>query len=132
MYKFIAMSIFFIMFIYSGISKISNIKNLSKTLEKKSGLPYTLSTIGIIGAIILEVAGSIILISDKLYPIYPELLIHFTYLVYFLFIVLVTILYHPFSKEPYKFMKNLSIIGALIYMYVDYLESCSIKIFMFL
>tara|TARA_A100001015_G_C14414072_1_gene490361 strand:- start:226 stop:489 length:264 start_codon:yes stop_codon:yes gene_type:complete len=37
-----------------------------------------------------------------------------------LFLVVVTLIYHPFSfSSPYPFLKNLSLFGAFLYIYAD-------------
>lgn len=132
MYKNISLLIFFIYFIISGYNKTNNFKKVSKSLMNKLNIPVLLSQILLFLAILLEVFGSLIIVLNNLFFSFPEILMHFTYLTYLLFLLLVTFIYHPYKKDPYKFLANTSLFAAILFFYIDYLSSCDINMLIYL
>tara|TARA_B100002051_G_C16705087_1_gene623270 strand:- start:541 stop:852 length:312 start_codon:yes stop_codon:yes gene_type:complete len=89
-------------------------------LGKKTLLPKNLNILGMIGVILLEIIGTIILIFDTLYEnTVPEQIIKFIYILYFLFLVVVTFLYHPPNSHMIPFLSNVTTFGGLLYIYFD-------------
>ena len=58
----IAIVLFFIMFVYSGISKILKFNDKVTTLGKKTGLPHIINALGMVGVLSLEIVGSLLLV----------------------------------------------------------------------
>ena len=131
MYKNISLLIFFIYFILSGYNKINNFKNVSNGLMSKLKISNFFSQILIFLTILLEVFGSLIIVLNNLFFSFPEFLMHFTYLTYLIFLILVTFIYHPYKKEPYKFLANTSLFSALLFFYIDYLSICDMNILIY-
>ena len=120
--KKIAICLFFTMFIYSGIMKIFRFKKKVKFLQKKTKLPLLINQLGMIGVILLEIIGSLIIIVHYLYPQVkiPITLIKFIKSLFLIFLVVVTLLYHPPSKKVMiPFLSNLTTFGGLLYMFSD-------------
>ena len=103
--KMIAIILSSIMFIWSGIDKVSNFDKKVNTLVKKTNWPVWFSTFGMILVILLEIVGFIILVdyfskSKILTPVLSKIidqekLVKFILLSLLGFIALVTIIYHP-------------------------------------
>ena len=55
--------LFFVMFVYSGITKILKFNSKVETLGKKTGLPHIVNVLGMVGVIILELVGSLLLVA---------------------------------------------------------------------
>ena len=128
--KQLAFILLSIMFVWSGIGKISSFKSNVAGLTKKTGLPKALCDIGMFLVVILEIVGFIILIEyflniKGISSAFSNFLSHkqlskYIMLCVLLFLVVVTIIYHPFSFDsPYPFLKNLSLFGAFLYIYAD-------------
>lgn len=114
----ISLLFFFIMFIYSGFSKILNFSKKVSTLANKTGLPYSINVLGMIGVIVLEIIGSLILLFDEIYPNkIPLWMIKMIYLIYMAFMIVVTLLYHPPGKAMIPFLSNLTTFGGFMYIY---------------
>lgn len=119
--KKVAVVLYYLMFIYSGFSKILNFNKKVEILGKKTYLPYIINVIGMIGVIILEIAGSLILILDKtnLVNIYKNI-ISFIYILFLLFLIVVTALYHPPNrKKIIPFLSNITHFSGLLYLFAD-------------
>ncbi len=121
MYKFIikiiAVIMISVLFIDSGIDKILNFMKISDGLHTKilfNLLPLFVSQISIVISILLELISPLLLLfgvisNNKKYIIAGTLgLIIFT--------TLATIFYHPLPKQKNAFIKNMSIIGALLFI----------------
>ena len=119
-----------IMFIWSGIDKITNFNKKVETLVKKTGWPSVLCIVGMILVIILETFGFIILIdyfikSDIILSklnsiIQKKKLIRLILLAVIAFIALVTVIYHPpIEGKMIPFLNNLSLFGLFLYLYAD-------------
>ena len=118
--KQLSVCLFFIMFLYSGVMKVLHFDKKVDVLGKKTLLPKNLNILGMIGVILLEVIGTIILIFDTLYEnSIPEQIINFIYILYLLFLVVVTFLYHPPNNHMIPFLSNVTTFGGLLYIYFD-------------
>jgi len=128
--KAFAILIISIMFFWSGVNKITNFNKKVETLTKKTNWPSLLCQIGMVGVIILELLGFVLLIEYyykiqfllKIFKniIAPERLIQLILLTIILFIITVTLIYHPLNfARPIPFLTNLTILGAFIYIYAD-------------
>ena len=118
--KQLSVCLFFVMFVYSGVLKILNFDKKVDTLGKKTMLPKSINIMGMIGVILLEIFGSIIIVVDRLNEnIVPDLLIKLIYGLYFAFLVVVTLLYHPPSSHMIPFLSNVTTFGGLLYIFYD-------------
>ena len=77
--------LFFIMFIYSGIDKILSFDKQVEKLEKKTKLPIAINQLGMIGVIILEIIGSLLIIDYFLFRNTPKLLAKYVLYTFLLF-----------------------------------------------
>ena len=119
----VAVLLFFVMFIYSGTMKIMGFSKKTKGLSNKTGLPYPINELGMIGVILLEVIGSLIIISYfwgeknifgiRLEKEYMKYLLQ----IYLLFLVVVTFLYHPPTDKLIPFLSNVTTFGGLLLIY---------------
>jgi hypothetical protein len=119
----VAVLLFFVMFVYSGVMKISGFTKKTKGLSKKTGLPYPINELGMLGVILLEVLGSLIIISYfwsqkdifgiRLEKEYMKYLLQ----IYFLFLIVVTFLYHPPTDKLIPFLSNVTTFGGLLLIY---------------
>lgn len=118
--KSIAIILFFTMFIYSGFNKISGFEKKVLTLQTKTHLPYIINVFGMISVILLEIIGSFIMIlhflMNNLINIY---LVKFTAILFLLFLIVVTFLYHPPTDKLIPFLSNMTTFGGLLYIYSD-------------
>ena len=124
-----------LMFIWSGINKIFNFNKKVKTLSKKTKLNNTVSSIGMVLVILLELVGFVFLIEyfyqkQTVYNIFSQInrlvvlsqkqLIQIILLLTLIFLVVVTLIYHPFDhKKPIPFLSNLTTFGLFLYVYAD-------------
>ena len=119
--KQVSVLLFFVMFIYSGFNKITGFSKKVEVLQKKTGLSYQLNQLGMIGVIILELIGSLLIIAytfDK--TLVSKQLVKLTKGLFLLFLVVVTLLYHPPGKKKMiPFLSNLTIFSGLLYMFSD-------------
>jgi len=123
--KKIAVVLFFTMFLYSGISKIFRFQKKVKVLSKKTQLPLPINQLGLVGVILLEIIGSIIIVTyylqdntNKQKQIVSVELVKFVKSLFLLFLVVVTLLYHPPSKtKMIPFLSNLTTFSGLLYMF---------------
>lgn len=118
--KSIAIILFFTMFIYSGFNKINGFEKKVLTLQTKTHLPYIINVFGMISVILLEIIGSFIMIlhflMNNLINIY---LVKFTAILFLLFLIVVTFLYHPPTDKLIPFLSNMTTFGGLLYIYSD-------------
>ncbi len=111
----------FIMFIYSGIDKIINFNSKVQTLDTKldKKFPLWLVNLSMALVIILEIVGSIIIILRVLYLQNPEVsrillpLSNIVLILFLLFLIIVTALYHPPNKGVIPFLSNCSTFGGI-------------------
>ncbi len=118
----IAVLLFFIMFIYSGVGKIMSFQKKTKGLSKKTGLPYPINELGMIGVILLEIIGSIIIVSyfwfpEKTQKYIEKQYIRYICLVFIAFMIVVTPLYHPPHKQIIAFLSNVTTTSGLLLIY---------------
>jgi hypothetical protein len=116
----IAIVLFFIMFIYSGINKIPNFTKLVSGLAKKTGLPSPINELGMIGVIILEIIGSLIVVYYFLFGEIGYLkkeYIKYIVLLFIAFLLVVTPLYHPPTDKIIPFLSNVTTTGGLLLIY---------------
>ena len=119
--KNISLALVLIMFIYSGFTKIFNFTKKVNTLQKKTSLPYSLNVIGMILVIILEIVGSVLLLVDGFNKntYVSKDIINMIYIQFMVFLVVVTMLYHPPGTSMIPFLSNLTTLGAFAYIYSD-------------
>lgn len=121
----LALLLFFSQFLYSGFNKIDNFSKKVDVLEKKTNLNKGINQFGMICVILLEIIGSLIIlsyfISKASNTLYKNITL-ITLIIFCLFLIVVTILYHPPGKKIIPFMSNVSILGAfllLIYIVIS-------------
>ena len=118
--KFIAIVLFFVMFIYSGVNKLSGFNKKVKILEKKTGLPHIINLLGMTAVILLEVFGSLIMISHFMMRNLINIqYIKYVNLLFLAFLIVVTFLYHPPNDKLNPFLSNMTTFGGLLYIYAD-------------
>ena len=114
----VAVVLFFIMFIYSGINKILKFGDKVATLGKKTGLPHIINVLGMVGVIGLELIGSLLLIMYFMKSkMVSATLAKFVAIVYLLFLIVVTMLYHPPWDKLIPFLSNVTTFAGLLLMY---------------
>jgi hypothetical protein len=117
----IATILIFIMFIYSGIDKIINFNSKVQTLDTKldKKFPLWLVNLSMFLVILLEIVGSVIIILRVLYLKNPEVsrillpLSNAVLILFLLFLIIVTALYHPPNKGVIPFLSNCSTFGGI-------------------
>tara|TARA_B100001093_G_C26217599_1_gene754681 strand:- start:88 stop:426 length:339 start_codon:yes stop_codon:yes gene_type:complete len=107
----------------AGINKILNFSNTVSGFKKIFflKLPNIVYNLIIIGVIILEIVGPLIIV----YSFYNHAMYKLAYyscILLALFTVAATLLYHfpPKGAEYYFFMKNMSIIGGLLFVSLSF------------
>ena len=113
----IAILLFFIMFIYSGFMKILNFKTKTEVLVSKTNLPFPLNDLGMIGVILLEIIGSLLIIYYFWFGGINKELIRNICMVFIVFLVVVTYLYHPPWDKLIPFLSNITTIGGMLLIY---------------
>tara|TARA_B100000927_G_C16423946_1_gene452594 strand:- start:333 stop:719 length:387 start_codon:yes stop_codon:yes gene_type:complete len=113
--------LFFIMFIYSGIDKILSFDKQVEKLEKKTTLPTIINQLGMIGVIILETIGSLLIIDYFLFRNTPKLLAKYVLYIFLLFMIVVTIMYHPPTSFKMRkitpFLSNITTFAGFLLIY---------------
>jgi hypothetical protein len=128
MIKCVAIFLMSIMFLWSGLDKIVKFQKKVSVLAKKTGLPSSISSIGMFLVILLETFGFIILLeyycnkyilSKFIHPfIPPKQLVKYILVSILIFLVVVTFIYHPLDlNKPIPFLSNLTTFGAFLYLY---------------
>ena len=119
--KQISILLFYVMFLYSGVNKIVTFPKKVRILQKKTNLPFFINVIGMIGVILLEILGSLLIIAYSLnLTKVPKIIIKLIYILYLMFLVVVTLLYHPpTNKKIIPFLSNLTTFSGLLYLYQD-------------
>ena len=126
LYKKLAIFLFFIMFLYSGINKIFNFNKKTSNLQKKIGMSFNICAFGMILVILLETIGTLILYyyyfinnkHDKIHKKYINLI----YILFLLFVVVVTFIYHPPNDKIIPFLSNLTTFAGILYLYMDFIS----------
>ena len=115
-------SVLLALFIASGMNKIMNFDATVKLIGTKTGFNKLLSQLAIVGAIALLVFGSLFLLYTIFFETYKKneyerKMSVFVVVLFLVFMVLATGLFHNFLKDPLEkinFMKNLSITGGFL------------------
>ena len=118
--------VFFIMFIYSGYDKIINfsdkIKSLDNKLSKYINLPESVLEFGMTLVILLEMIGPFIILARMILgndaPDILKILSNFTFICFILFIIVVTLIYHPPNDKIIPFLSNCTTLSGIIIMFV--------------
>ena len=118
-YQKLAVLLFFIMFIYSGINKIFKFKNKTNILKNKIKLPYSICAFGMVLVILLEIIGPIIIYYNLFNPTKLKQITKNTYLLFLLFLIVVTFIYHPPTDKMIPFLSNLTTFSGLLYIYLN-------------
>lgn len=106
------------MFIYSGFSKIKNFQKKVSILQSKTHLPHIINVLGMFGVMTLEVFGSLIMIAHFYNPkLLPNDLTKLVNILFILFLIVVTILYHPPWDKKIPFLSNLTTLAGLLIIY---------------
>ena len=121
----LASILFFVMFVYSGYDKIvyfnSKITSLNNKLSKYN-LPNSILKFGMILVILLETLGPIIIllrmILGKNCPNILKILSNVTFVCYILFLIFVTLIYHPPNDKIIPFLSNCTTLGGIILMFI--------------
>lgn len=114
--------LFFSMFIYSGVEKISNFDKKVQTLQEKlTNFPRLLLNIGMVLVIILEIFGPIIILTrlclNKNSPHILNILSNITLAFFVLFLVIVTFIYHPpSSNKMIPFLSNCTTLAGVLFL----------------
>lgn len=113
----IALILFFSQFIYSGINKINNFPKKVDVLGNKTKFNKGINEFGMVCVILLEIIGSLVVLGYFIFnsnnTLYRNITI-FTLIIFCLFLVVVTVLYHPPGAKMIPFMSNISILGAFL------------------
>lgn len=89
-------------------------------LEKKTRLPHIINVLGMIGVIILEIIGSLLMIMYFINnKIVNKHIIQLVNLLFLAFVIIVTFLYHPPTDKMIPFLSNMTTFGGLLYIYTD-------------
>ena len=115
--KKLAVILFFIMFIYSGFNKIVNFNKKVINLGKKTGLPKPINELGMIGVILLELIGSFMIIYYFFEGNIDKKLVKKVCELYLLFLIVVTLLYHPPTDKMIPFLSNVTTFGGMLLIY---------------
>ena len=113
----LAIILFFIMFIYSGYQKIIHFSKKVEKLKGKTGLPYPINELGMIGVIILELIGSLLIIYYFYGGKIDKNIIKRICELYLLFMIVVTCLYHPPTEKLIPFFSNVTTFGGFLLIY---------------
>ena len=127
----ISVILFFVMFIYSGFNKIFNFSKKVSVLSAKTGLPLLFNQLGMLGVILLELIGSVIIILYFFNCKYVDYnLVMYTNYLFLLFLIAVTFMYHPPWRTPIPFLSNLTTFAGLLLLKILLSERnilCNIK-----
>ena len=117
----------------SGIDKIINFNKKSSTLSAKINLSPVIC-IGMVLVILLEIIGFLLLVEyffnlkifynlinkiNIFIPLSQHTIIQIILLLILLFLITVTIIYHPPWGKPIPFLSNLTIFSFFLYVYSD-------------
>jgi len=113
------------MFFSSGISKLKGFSGTCKGLMGKpifNSLPKIFSKLAIVIVILLEIVGPILIVMG-VYNNNLKELAAYSSLALFAFTFLANLLYHypPKGVEYYFFLKNITIMGGLLALYLNFI-----------
>ena len=122
----LASLIFYIMFIYSGYDKIIHFSNKIKGLDNKLSqyikLDEFILDFGMTLVILLEIFGPIIILARMILgkdaPNILKILSIFTFICFILFLIVVTLIYHPPNDKIIPFLSNCTTLSGIIIMFV--------------
>tara|TARA_Y100000592_G_scaffold97458_1_gene168251 strand:- start:110 stop:445 length:336 start_codon:yes stop_codon:yes gene_type:complete len=108
------------MFVYSGFNKIPNFTKLVSGLAKKTHLPFPINELGMIGVILLETIGALVvvyyfLIGENKYI--SKEVVKYIVSLFILFMIVVTPLYHPPTDKIIPFLANVTTTGGFLLIY---------------
>ena len=117
----VSVTLFFVMFIYSGVNKIMKFDQKSSTLAKKINCSEVVAKIGMVCVILLEILASLYLIFYTIFrkPDQKGFFYKFAMamiIAFLIFMVVVTIIYHPPGKTVIPFLSNLTTFAGLLLM----------------
>lgn len=121
----VAILLFFIMFVYSGINKIPKFSKLVSGLAKKTHLPSPINELGMVSVILLEVIGALVVVYyfwfgefkfNNIKLISKET-VKYVIQVFILFMIVVTPLYHPPTEKIIPFLANVTTTGGFLLIY---------------
>lgn len=115
--------VFFAMFVYSGFDKIFSFNKKVDGLSKKLNLPLPILNLGMFLVILLEIFAPIIITTrifmGKSSPKFLSLLSDIMFWLLILFLIVVTILYHPpDSKKMIPFLSNCSTLSGIVFLFI--------------
>tara|TARA_B100000575_G_C23071564_1_gene617233 strand:- start:943 stop:1317 length:375 start_codon:yes stop_codon:yes gene_type:complete len=113
----IAIILFFIMFVYSGFMKIVNFSKKTSVLSTKTNLPFPINELGMIGVILLEIVGSLLIVYYLFYGGLDKKMIQRICQAYIIFLIVVTYMYHPPWDKAIPFLSNVTTTGGLLLIY---------------
>lgn len=116
----IAILLFFIMFVYSGFNKIPNFTKLVSGLAKKTHLPFPINELGMIGVILLETIGALVVVYYFLFgenKYISKGAVKYIVSLFILFMIVVTPLYHPPTDKIIPFLANVTTTGGFLLIY---------------
>ena len=120
-YKQILLSLFLLLFIYSGANALlkSNRERKIHILKNKlpTWMPKFVSDVLIIGGSILEIVAPLVIILFMTIAKENNKLIEFCFYFLILFMIIVTVLYY--ITDPIPLLSNLSLLSGLVYIYID-------------
>lgn len=106
------------MFIYSGIDKIINFQKKVGNLQNKIKCNKFIAQLGIVSVIIIEILCSLILIVAALtlykQPVYLKIATNISIMLFMLFMIVVTPIYHQPGNKPIPFLSNMCTFGVFL------------------
>ena len=115
--------VFFAMFVYSGFDKIFLFNKKVEGLKQKINFPLPLLNLGMFLVILLELFAPII-ITARIFmgnssPKFLSLLSDIMFYLLILFLIVVTILYHPpGAKKMIPFLSNCSTLSGIVFLFI--------------
>jgi hypothetical protein len=102
--------------------KIKGFDKKTNGLQKKTGLPFIINQLGMTGVILLEIFGSLLIVlyffdNPLNMKIVNKDIIKLVCLIYMLFMIVVTFLYHPPQDKMIPFLSNVTTFGGLLLIY---------------
>lgn len=115
--------VFFAMFIYSGFDKICSFDKKVEGLKQKLDLPLPILNIGMFLVVLLEIFAPIIIITrlymGKSSSEFLKIISDIMFYLLFLFLIVVTWLYHPPScKKMIPFLSNCTTFAGMIFLFI--------------
>lgn len=124
-----------IMFLWSGMKKVLMFDTKVDVLSKKTNLSKIICQLGMILVIILEILGFMLIVEyyfkeNIVFNIFKyfisfvvmtqKQLVQISMLSLLLFLVVVTLIYHPLDlKKPIPFLSNLTTFGLFLFIYIE-------------